>query len=192
MYGAALIIAVGWSWLGQISQESETQNAIAESVDVRYARAQLRLAEVDLQRVVESNKRVARSVPEGVVAEFRDDVLVAKARLELAVAGRRASDFQVWLKRAAAEARAAESSWQRATAANDSAPGTFRAIDLERYQLRAEVAKLQLERGQALADAGREAQLEWEVDLLNNQVQRLEAESGRATSFIGLYPVWAW
>jgi hypothetical protein len=30
------------------------------------------------------------------------------------------------------------------------------------------------------------------VELLDSQIQRLKEEAGRATSFIGLYPVWAW
>jgi hypothetical protein len=63
---------------------------------------------------------------------------------------------------------------------------------MERFRLRAEVAKLQLERGQSLVDSGREAQLQWVIDMLDNQVQRLKEESSRETPFIGLYPSWWW
>ena len=98
----------------------------------------------------------------------------------------------MWLQRAEAERRAAETTWKNATAANGRAPGTFGPLDIERYRLRTEVAKLQLERGQTLVDSGREAQLQWEIDMLDNQVQRLKEESRRATSFIGFYPSWPW
>jgi len=178
--------------LGQLHQTPVPNDIISESVEVRYARAQMQLAEANLNRVEQSNKRLARSVPSSVVAEYQYDVQVAKTRLEQATAGRAASEFQVWLQRAEAERRTAESTWKNATAVNGRVPGTFEPLDIERFRLRAEVAKLQLERGQALADFGREAQLQWEVDMLDNQVQRLKEESSRATPFIGIYPSWRW
>lgn len=187
---------VGWCVLGQVTEgpagKAATTKAPAESVEVRYARAQVALAEANLKRVEESNRRVARAVPSTVVAEYRSGVEVAKARLAAATAGRSGGEFQVWLGRAEAESRAAETAWKSATAANDRAAGTFAAIDLERFRLRAEVARLQLERGQALAGAGREAQLEWEVDLLDNQVQRLKEEVNRAAPVVWSYPGWYW
>jgi hypothetical protein len=187
-----LIAFVGWCAFGQVAQEAAAPNLVAENVEVRYARAKLQLAEANLSRVQESNKRVAAAVPRDVVAEFRYDVEVAKARLEQATGGQAGNEFQVWLRRAAAERRAAEDRWKSAMAANERVPGTLGAVDVERLRLRAEVAGLQVERGRALVDASREAQLEWEVELLDNQVQRLREEAGRATSFIGLYPVWIW
>ncbi|MGD9636012.1 MAG: hypothetical protein AB7G28_01745 [Pirellulales bacterium] len=189
MHIGILIGVVGWCLLSQVPAASDRSG---ESVDVRYARAQLQLAEANLTRVQESNKRVARSVPSSVVAEYQYDVDVAKARLEQATGGRAASEFQVWLRRAEAEQKAAATNWRSATAANQRVPGTFGELDIERFRLRAEVATLQLERGRLLTNAGREAQLQWEVELLDDQVQRLKEEAGRATSFIGLYPVWAW
>jgi hypothetical protein len=159
---------------------------------VRYAKAQLELAEANLTRVQQSNKRLARTVPSSVVAEYQHDVRVAKARLEQATQGRSASEFQVWLRRAEAERSAAETTWKNAMAVNRRVPGTFVPLDMERFRLRAEVAKLQLERGQSLVDSGREAQLQWVIDMLDNQVQRLKEESSRETPFIGLYPSWWW
>ncbi len=187
MHTGVLITVV--CWLGQLPQAPAPSDTISESVEVRYARAQMRLAEANLNRVKQSNKRVAGSVPTSVVAEYQYDMEVAKTRLEQATAGRAASEFQVWLQRAKSERTAAEMRWKTAMAVNSRAPGTFEPIDIERFRLRAEVAKLQLERGQTLVDAGREAQLEWEVDLLNNQVQRLK-ETSRTTPHIRAYPSW--
>ena len=188
---AELLITVA-CWLVQLLQTPAPSDAISESVEVRYAPAQVQLAEANLHRVEQSNKRVARSVPSSVVAEYQHDVKVAKARLEQAAAGRTASDFQVWLQRAEAEQRTAETTWKNATAVNGRVPGTFDPLDVERFRLRAEVAKLQLERGQTLVESGREAQLQWEIDLLDNQVQRLKEESSRTTPYIRSYPFWRW
>ena len=177
--------------LGQVAQPTAQKGTLSESVEVRYARAQMQLADANLRRVEQSNKRVAGSVPSSVVAEYQQDVQVAKTRLKKATAGRAASEFQVWLQRAEAERKAAEMTLTNATAANSSVPGTVELLDIERYRLRAEVAKLQLERGQTLVDASHETQLQWEIDMLDNQVQRLKEESRQSTPLIGL-PSWRW
>jgi hypothetical protein len=178
--------------MGQQVQLPPPSKPATESVEVRYARAQLQLAEANLERVNQSNKQMERSVPSSIVAEYQDDVRVAKTRLQQATAGRAAAEFQVWLQRAEAERRAAGTAFTNAKEVNRSAPDTFVPIDVERFRLRAEVAKLQLERGQTLVDAGREAQLQWQSDLLDNQVQRLKEETRDGTQNVGLYPRWWW
>jgi hypothetical protein len=164
----------------------------AESVEIRYARAQLELAEANLDRVQQSNKQMERTVPSSIVAEYQDDVRVAKIRLQQATVGQSAGHFRVWLQRAEAEQRAADTAWKNATAVNQSAAGTWTPIDVERFRLRAAVAKLQLERGQSLVNAGREAQLQWQSDLLDNQVQRMKEEMREGAQYMGLYPSWWW
>lgn len=64
---------------------------------------------------------------------------------------------------------------------------------LERFRLRALVARWQLERGKELAAGPREAQLEWQVELLNNEVDRLKEERARVDPFVRYYPIyWYW
>lgn len=175
--------------LGQLTQPTAPQNSPPESVEVRYARALLQLAEANLKRVEQSNKRMERSVPSSIVAEYQHDVDVAKTRLQATAPGA-AGDFQVWLQRAEAERKAAESTWKNARDVNGRVPGTFDAIDIERFRLRAEVAKLQLERGQSLANSNREAKLQWELEVLSNQVQHLQEESRQSTPLTGYFPYW--
>jgi hypothetical protein len=190
MFTTMLLTAA--SLLGLQLQSSAPSNTAPESVEVRYARAQLQLAEANLDRVQQSNKQLERSVPSSIVAEYQEDVRVAKTRLQQATTGRAAGEFQAWLARAEAEQRSAETAWKNATAVNRRIPGTFVPLDVERYRLRAEVAKLQLERGQSLVGSGREAQLQWQSELLDNQVQRLKEENRDGTQFVGLYPRWWW
>jgi hypothetical protein len=189
MYVEVLIVVV--YLLGQITETAAPNPLVSETVEVRYARAQLQLAEANLNRVEQSNKRVARSVPSSVVVDYRQNVQVAKTRLEQATAGRAASEFQIWLQRAEAERKTAETMWKSASAANVSVPGTVERLDIERYRLRAEVAKLQLERGHSLVASGREAQLQWEIDMLDNQVQRLKEEADQSTPILN-FPSWRW
>lgn len=211
MYAKMLLIAVG---CGQILQTASPANAApassppssaapngvgsapdapsSESIEVRYARALLRLAEANLQRVEASNKRVAGTVPKSVIAEYEDDVQIAKSRLEQADAGDAAKAFQAWLARAEAEERAAQNQWKVATAVNAHRPGAFDALDVERFRLRAEVAQLQLERGRTLVAADSEAQLQWAIELVDNQLQWLKEEARRPTSLVPAYPYWGW
>src|SRR5262245_20841422 len=103
MFTLVLLTAVPLSVL-QVQSSSPgdttaTSKTVPESVEVRYARAQLRLAEADLNRVAERNKQAARSVPSSVVSEYQDDVRVAQTRLQQAKAGQSANEFQVWLER---------------------------------------------------------------------------------------------
>jgi len=145
----------------------------AESLDVQYARAQLALAEANLKRVEEINRRVARAVSDKVVDEYRGDLAVAKARLELTSRGDTDS-FQVWLRSAEANLKSAERAWQNATLANRHMPATVEPLDVERLRLRAEVCRVELEQGRALAGATRQAQLEWRVRTLTSEVDRLD------------------
>jgi hypothetical protein len=43
-----------------------------------------------------------------------------------------------------------------------------------------------------LASSSREAQLQWQADLLDNQVQRLKEETRDGAQYMGLYPRWWW
>jgi hypothetical protein len=188
---AEVLITV-FCWLALQLSTPDPSHKTSESVELRYARAQVRLAEANLNRVEASNKRLPRTVPSSVVAEYQLDLQVARTRLEQATRGRSVSEFRVWLQRAEAERSTAVTAWKNAADVNRRAPGTFTTLDIERFRLRAAVAKLQLERGQSLIGADREAQLQWIIDLLDNQLQRLKEESSRETPFIGLYPSWWW
>jgi hypothetical protein len=142
----AQVLLTALCLLGQIQPTSATGDTNPESVEVRYARAQIQLAEANLNRVLQSNKQMPRSVSSSVVAEYQREVEVAKNRLEQATAGRSASEFQVWLQRAQAEQQTADTTWKNATTVNSRASGTFDPLDVERFRLRAEVAKLQFQR----------------------------------------------
>ena len=77
-------------------------------------------------------------------------------------------------------------------AVNDRVPGAFDPLDIERFRLRVEVAKLQSERGQTLVNSSLDAQSQWKSDLLDDQIQRLKEESRHKSSSIRGYPYWPW
>ena len=166
----------------------------AETLDVEYCRAQLRLAKANLSRLEQINKKVPRTVPAVLVAERREDVATAQVRLQQAEAGSKGNEFYGWLRRARADLSEAETNWKKAVAANRRAPDTFEAVDVERYRLRAEVYRLQYKRGLALVDAPHEAQLAWRVELLTNELERVKEEATRvmpaARNYYYTFPAW--
>jgi hypothetical protein len=163
----------------------------AESIDVRYARAQMQLAEANLRRVTQMNERVARVVPASVVAEYRSDLEVANQQMREAQRAEITDVFAVWLHRAESVWKEADTMWKNAVAVNRRSASTFESLDVERFRLRAEVTRLQFERGKLLAGAPREAQLQWQLDVVNYDVQRLK-EDARAANFARSGRVWWW
>jgi hypothetical protein len=166
----------------------------AEELEVAYARARLALAQTNLKRVEELNRKLARSVPASVVADLQSDVAEADLQLQQASSADQ-DEFAVWLSRAQGELKSAHTRWKNALDANARLKDAknsqlFGALDIERFRLRAEVARLQWERGRQLVSAPRAAQLEWQVELLNNEVDRLREEATQVSPFVRYYPIY--
>jgi uncharacterized protein YPO0396 len=187
-----LLMVIGYFFVGQVPEPSAPAPSGApasETVDVRYARAQLQLAQANLQRVQQINQRLARTVPASVVAEYQGDLDVAKTQMQQAESRSVADGFSVWLRRAESIWKNADTIWKNAVTIKQRSTGTFETLDIERFRLRAEVTRLQLERGQLLVRGPRESQLQWQLDLVNNEVQRLKEES-RTAPFARFWRVW--
>ncbi len=69
--------------------------------------------------------------------------------------------------------KSAQRAWQNATVANQHMPGSIDPVDVERLRRRAEVYRIDLVRGRALAGGTREAQLQWRVRMLSDELDRL-------------------
>jgi hypothetical protein len=163
------------------------------NLPLQYARARLELAEANLNRVEELNRRRERSVAPTVVAELHAEVDEARLQVERASQAEAGGEFDVWLRRAEGELASATSRWKKALQGNQRLKGAFEPLDVERYRLRAEVARLQLARGRSLVGASRGAQLEWQVELLNNEIDRLKEELMHTPATVRYYPIyWFW
>jgi len=184
----ALLFAGGWGtavvWSGPGPESTET------SLDVQFSKAQLRVAELNLQKLKRTNQRLARTVPADVVGEYQQDVEIARLQLQAAESGNAAEAFAVWLRRAAANETAASAQWKSATAANQGVSNAVDPLDVERLAARMQLAKLQLARGQRLAASTPEAQMQWEMSLLVDDVQRLKEELLRGEPAARVYTRW--
>jgi hypothetical protein len=160
------------------------------TLDVDYAKVQVQLAEANLKSVRQMNRRLPGAVSAEVVAQYQQDVEVANACLQGIMRGNGDGQFPTWLRGAEMAVKAADDGWRKAVAANQRMPGTVEPLDIERLRLRAELARLQLEQGRALVGKSREAQLQWQVNLLHDQVRRLNEEVLRTPPSARVYPWW--
>ena len=154
LFVAATCVAAGSYLQGDpaaTTPPAPSETSADEKLAVDYARAQLQLASANLERVQQINRRLARTVPESVVAEYARDLQVAKVQMRQAEANTPENQFPIWLERATSVWKTADAVWRNSLAVNGRSPGTIGTLDIERFRLRAEVCRLQLARGQRLA-----------------------------------------
>jgi hypothetical protein len=187
---AVIFLAIGYHLARAIPPENAAQPQAQESLDIRYARAQVALAEANLKRLQEMNQKVAGAVSADMLISFQQDLKTAQAELDAAQGQHAGQAFEVWLRRAAAALAYADVQWRGAVAANQRMAGTFSPIDVERRRLRLEVDLLEFERGQALAQGSAEQKLAWELSLMSNEMQRLKEEVRQTVPTTPLYPSW--
>lgn len=154
-------------------------DASKEDLSVRIAKAQLQLAEATLAKAQQMNKRLPRLLPADMIAQFNDDVAIAKAQLQSVEQTKQADSLAGWIRRAESSLRSAENNLKNAVSVNQQAPNTFEPLDIERLKLRVDIARMQLERGQSLASASPDAKLQWQVDLLNDELARLREQTAK-------------
>jgi hypothetical protein len=147
------------------------------SLPVRYARAELRLAELTLQKAQEMNRKVPGTLIAGLMAQFAEDVEFAKLRLQNAQKTGGGDALEECLQRAELARRLAEGRLKKAVEANKRAPSVVDANELERLRLRLEIAELRLERGKSLVDATADAKLQWQLDMLNDDLARVAEQT---------------
>ena len=148
-----------------------------ESLAVRYARAQLRLAEVTLKKANDMNRKMAGTLTSGLVSQFADDVEFAKLQLQNAMRPEGIDPLQACLERAELARRLAEGRLKKALEANQRAPGVVSAAEVESLRLGVELAQLRLERGQSLVSASSDAKLQWQLDVLSDELARVKEQT---------------
>jgi len=161
-----------------------------ESLDVQFARMQLALAQASLKNVESLNSKVAKLVSADDVAAYQQDVAVARSQLKATEEGDPNAEFAVWLRRAEAAASYADALWQGAVSANHRASDTVRATEVERLRLAAELAKLEVKRGEAALHGTPQQRTAWQLSLLNDEIQRLKEDARHTTPSGRIYPFW--
>ena len=153
------------------SQEEKPSEGIRE----QYAKAQMRLAEVDLRRVEEYNARVPRTFPTLYVEELRSNFETAREQVKFVQANGEQDLFQLQLRSLATSARMAQNDFNQAKEANRTMPGAIRQIDLDQLSAAADVATLRLKLAEESGKSRSTIDLmHWQVERLTSEIQALQ------------------
>lgn len=166
--GAAVIVALATM---TAAMRPDADDAREESTEVRYARASLRLAKIDLEQLLEEDQRVVGVVPETTLARARMGVKVAKARLEQALSRPGEDARQIQLRYSEERANLAELDVRNAENARMQRPDAISELQMERLQTAAEVARLRAALWREAGDLPSQLdRLQWQIDRLSDEL----------------------
>jgi len=146
-------------------------SAPAHDLQVRYAQARLRLAELDLQRARAANESLPHSIGDREIERLENHVAMLRRQVEIAREHPRTAARQA--ATAAAEAACADTraDLEVALRANERTPGAVSGINVERLRAKVDLAEIRL----ALCSSPEYelsllAELEWNIEQLTDEV----------------------
>lgn len=173
----ALVFALsgGFSWLLAAEPAAEPTAGANESLEVRYARAYLQLAQADLQIAREANEKVRGTYPEAAIEPLRQVVAIAEEQLKHALGDNAHSLHSVHLRQAEAAVAEAKGDLQKALDANQRLPGLMTPTELRRARLRLEVAKLALAKAKTVDAHNASEHTQWQLEELRKELLQLRS-----------------
>ncbi len=164
------------------AKQMEELDREREEINVKYAETFLRLSEVQLQKILDFNRRVPGGFSEAEVERLRRMVEVAKERLEwVRKAGHKQSAANIF--QAEATVQNAETNYNKAQSANNRVPGAVPQLEMDRLRLVAELARMSLQKARLAAEANSSvADVQWELDQLREDVLQLRSRVEAITS----------
>lgn len=165
------------------SERSET----ADSGDVgdlqlRYAMARLKLAELDLQRAVTLNKPTPNAIGALEITRLTNHVRLMQRQVEIAEGKPQSSAREVGLAAAELACETAQADLDAARAANKRAEGAVKKVNLQRLETKLEIAQIRLElyKNPDFVPSPID-EMQWHIDQLTEQLidlrHRLETRS---------------
>lgn len=180
-FAAVLMLATATATVSaQESRQASAGSAAAaeelQSLNERYAKTSRRLAQLNLQRAIDANRKIARAVSSTEVERLRQIVNLAEDEVRKEMAAGKEQGASMNVRTASANAKVAIAEWRKAQAANEREPGTVTADEMERLRLTAELAQLGLARERAAGNTQSVVgELEWQIAQLRQEVQDLRA-----------------
>lgn len=144
-----------------------------EPLDVRYARLFLRQSQIDLERALETNRRMPGSFQSTVIDSLRRTVSVAENWLEEATAKTNNGEYNPSLKAAEALAKSVRDDYAKIQEINRLAPKSINPMDLERAKVAVELADLRIARAKAIDLKSPTALTQMQIEILREEIVAL-------------------
>lgn len=165
----AAILALGTA----ASAAQEVDQTRLKELAVQCARAKLKLAEMNLARAQELNSKVPGTLISGMMDQFKKEVQQARVDLKIAQDATANDTFQTSIEHVRLALEAAKERAKIGLQTHKKAPTVVTKGDVERMRLFAVIIELQLQRGEALRSAPTEQKLDWVLEVLNDDLQRV-------------------
>ncbi len=166
--------------VGQQGQQEPQDDLSAEerqSLNVRYAEADLELAELDLRQALDRNQEMPNLITDVAIKRLKHHVTIAREQLKQFRRGQEADVHEIFLASAESAALNADEEVKRLRQIHDRLPSMTTTRDLERALAVQKVAQLHLERTRARKVSESDVYvLQWQVGDLQNQVLELQHE----------------
>lgn len=148
-----------------------------ESLDVRFARAHLRLAKIDLYRFLEQHQQNPNLLSNVVGEELQRHVAIDSEQLRQALLGDEGDLHQIYMRSADVAVELAKRDLQRKQRAYEQFPSETQEWAAKRAEAALEVMKLQAEMTRSKKSAYSSMMyLQWQIDLLRNQLMELQTQ----------------
>jgi hypothetical protein len=151
-------------------QENERKQE--RELDVRYAKAYLRLMEATLEKYQSTNGRQPNTIPSSVIEGIQEAKREARIRLNL-VENDELRDGAFAVSCAESELRAAEESLHSAEKVRAASSDNVSAAQIELLKAEVEVAKIRVEKARHLSAESPLSNVRYELEQLHEEVRHL-------------------
>ena len=162
----------------RVAEQKATSNQEQEeSLEVRYARAHLDLAKLDLKRAEYWNRQIPDVVSARTLDYLKKHVQIDAEQLRQTQQENYADVQQIYLAGAKAAVELAEADVARKQLSLKKTGGTYAALELDRAVAVLNVAKLNYERTASQQDSLQTiSYLQWQLEELRNQILELQVK----------------
>ena len=177
--GFCLLVAISVVAGTAQGQESKAESDLPakqqeESLDVRFARAHLKLARVDLRRAIELNRRYPGTVPIVAIENYRKHVELDEEMLKQATQATDGHVHSIYLRAAQIATEIAEEDLARKRRAWKLSPTKINELNVERAEAALEVARINRLRTESQESSlSSLAYLQWQIEQLRNDLLEL-------------------
>ncbi len=181
---AVLLFVLAPALSGQDQAERELpHDRNAEGVRVRYARANLQLAEIELRSALTENEKIPNLYTVQTIQRLRNNVGCAQEMLHQETHPGDDRPHALHLREVEGTLKLAESGLAAAVAANKKVPGSVPDLEIERLRATADVAGLALEKAREPAVTQSPMDhLQWQLDRIRSELARLYVRMDKVES----------
>lgn len=158
---------------GIVAQDDKSDKTAPDKLAVQCAEANLKLAQMNLDRMKQLNQKVRGTLISGMIDQFTAEVELAQQELDVAKSSPGGNPYQSTVERMRLALKTAEARAKRALDTHEQAPDIVSKNDVERMRQIAVIADLELQRGLSLEKASPQQQLQWQLEIYGNEIDRV-------------------